>query len=120
MKYVLVLLSLVLVTMVSCTKEDNPGSTPTYLVKYNIGCTDCMVVYVADTAGTQVTELNKNSSWSYSFNGKQGQEVLLLAYNTGSAPQGVNVKISVNDSIYKDRTTFCAISGVSFTADTLR
>ncbi len=120
MKYLLVLLSLVLITVVSCKKEDNLSNTPTYLVKYNIGCTDCMLVYVADTAGNQITEFNQNSSWSYSFNGKQGQEVLLLAYNTGSAPQGVNVKITVNDSIYKDRTTYCAISGVSFTVDTLR
>jgi hypothetical protein len=120
MKYVLVLLALVMVTIISCTKEDSPSDAPTYSVKYNIGCTDCMVVYVADTAGTQVTEHNQNSNWSYSFNGKQGQEVLLLAYNTSLTPQGVNVKISVNDSIMKDRTTYCAISGVSFTTDTLR
>jgi len=105
----------------SCEKTaDNIPETKTYKVAYNIGCTDCMVVYVSDSAGTQTTEYNQNSSWSYSFFGKLNQEVLLLAYNTSSTPQGVNVKISVNDSILKDKTHYCAINGVSFAADTIR
>lgn len=119
MKYLFGFILAIMLMVSSCSKDDKVNE-PTYSVKYSIGCTDCMVVYVADTEGNQITEHNQNSSWSYGFNGKQGQEVLLLAYNTGSAPQGVNVKISVNDSIHKDRTTYCAISGVSFVTDTLR
>lgn len=119
MKHTIGFLFLAMCIASSCTK-DGKDDTATFFVEYSIGCTDCMVVYVADTAGNQVTEHNQNSSWTYNFYGKKGQEVLLLAYNTGNAPQGVNVKIAVNDSIHKDRTTYCAISGVSFVTDTLR
>lgn len=106
--------------MFGCKKETDTTSAKTYKVKYNIGCTDCTVIYVADTSGTQQTAYHQNSSWTYTFNGKQNQELLLLAYNTSNAPQGVNVKIAVNDSVLTDRTTYCAISGVSFAADTIR
>lgn len=100
----------------SCKKEDNK----TYKVTYRIGCTDCMVVYVSDTEGLQKTEYHQNSSWTYSFNGKPGQQLLLLAYNTSSAPQGVNAKILVNEVVTKDRTTYCPINGSSFCVDTIR
>lgn len=79
-----------------------------------------MVVYIADSLGTQQTEYNQNSSWSYVFFGKKEQEVLLLSYNSAKTPQGVNVKIAINNSIIKDRTTHFAISGVSFVAGTIR
>lgn len=106
--------------MAGCKKETDTIIAKTYKVKYSIGCTDCMVVYVSDTAGTQQTAYNQNSSWSYTFNGKLNQELLLLAYNTSNTPQGINVKIVLNDSVLTDRTTYCAISGVSFAADTIR
>lgn len=107
-----------LLALMSCSKTDDAGKT--YLVEYSIGCTDCQVIYVSDKEETQTTEYNQNSDWSYSFNAQKGQEILLLAYNTGSAPQGVNVKISMNGEVLKDHTTYCAISGVSFAADTVR
>jgi len=119
----IILLMFCIATIVGCKKNDTDNDLPkakTYKVQYNIGCTNCMVVYVADSLGTQQTEYNQNSSWSYTFFGKKEQEVLLLAYNTASAPQGVNVKIALNDSILRDRTTYCAISGISFAADTIR
>jgi hypothetical protein len=123
MKNLLVISALIAVCFASCQKEDDDNNQPEkklYKVKYNIGCSDCQVIYVSDSLGAQTTEYNQNSSWTYSFYGKLNQEILLLAYNTSSAPQGVNVKIAVNDSILSDRTTYCAISGVSFAADTIR
>lgn len=108
---------LVLVTFfASCKKEKEE----TYKISYSIGCTDCMVAYVADQAGNQSTAYHQNSSWSYSFNAQKNQEVLLLAYNTSSAPQGVTATIMLNDELLETRTTYCAISGVSFCADTVR
>jgi hypothetical protein len=100
----------------ACKKE----SEQVYKVSYSIGCTDCMVVYVSDQNGTQTTVEHQNSSWTYSFNAKKNQEVLLLAYNTASAPQGVTATINLNDEILETRTTYCAVSGVSFCADTVR
>ncbi len=118
---ILILIFWIITITIGCKKDDNDTlKSDTYKVQYNIGCTDCMVVYIADSLGTQQTEYNQNSSWSYVFFGKKEQEVLLLAYNTANAPQGVNVKIAVNDSTIKDKTTYCAISGVSFVADTIR
>lgn len=117
MKYFLPLFALLAVAITGCKKEN---STKTYKVSYTIGCTDCEVIYVKDTEGTQHTEYHQNSSWTYSFNAKQGQEVLLLAYNTGSAPQGVTATIRLNDSILTTQTTYCPISGVSFVVDTIR
>jgi hypothetical protein len=100
----------------SCKKEDSK----VYKVTYSIGCTDCMVVYVSNTEGLQKTEYHQNSSWTYSFNGKPGQQLLLLAYNTSPAPQGVNAKIAINDVVTKDRTTYCPINGSSFCVDTIQ
>lgn len=114
----LIIALLASVLIASCSKDNNTNSN-SYTVQYNIGCSDCMVIYVSDTAGTQTTEYHQNSDWSYTFEGKRGQEVLVLAYNTSSAPQGVNVRIAVNDSITKDRTTYCPINGVSLASDTL-
>lgn len=107
----------VLLVLASCSKEETAG---TYMVEYHIGCTDCQVVYVSDKEETQTTEYNQNSDWSYSFEAAKGQEILLLAYNTSDRPQGVNVNISMNGEVLKDRTTYCAISGVSFAVDTIR
>ena len=107
----------VVLVLASCSKDDPSGK---YIVEYHIGCTDCQVVYISDTEGTQTTEYNQNSDWSYSFEAAKGQEVLLLAYNTSDRPQGVNVNISMNGEVLKDRTTYCAISGVSFAVDTIR
>jgi len=124
MKNLLIAFTLVAVCVASCKKEDDDSDNQQqeilYKVKYNIGCTDCQVIYVSDSLGTQTTEYNKNSSWTYSFYGKKNQEILMLAYNTSSAPQGVNARITVNDSILQDRTTYCPINGMSFVVDTIR
>ncbi len=100
----------------SCKKEDEK----IYKVEYSIGCTDCQVIYVSDQSGTQTTEFHQNSSWNYSFNSKKNQEVLLLAYNTSTAPQGVTATIKLNGAVLKSQTTYCAVSGLSFCADTVR
>jgi hypothetical protein len=117
------LLMLLFITVVAAACKKDVGinlDSKSYKVQYSIGCTNCMVVYVADTLGTQQTEYSQNSNWTYSFFGKKGQEILLLAYNTSDLPQGINVKIAINDSTTKDKTTYCAISGVSFATDTIR
>lgn len=117
MKYLLPLLLIALLFTSGCKKET---VAKTYRVSYSIGCTDCEVIYVKDTEGTQQTEYHQNSNWTYSFMAKQGQEVLLLAYNTAGAPQGVTATIRLNDSILTTQTTYCPVSGVSFVVDTIR
>jgi hypothetical protein len=116
MKKLPLLLAAFTMLLSSCKKE----SEEVYKITYSIGCTDCMVAYVADQAGNQSSAFHQNSSWSYSFNAKKNQEVLLMAYNTSSAPQGVTATIMLNDELLETRTTYCAISGVSFCADTVR
>ena len=116
MKKSLLMLTVTLLAFSSCKKE----SEQVYKIEYSIGCTDCEVIYVSGQAGTQATEFNQNSSWTYSFNAKKNQEVLLLAYNTSSTPQGVTATIKLNDAILETRTTYCPISGVSFCVDTIR
>ncbi len=116
MKNIILLLAFITIALSSCKKENEQ----TYNVEYSIGCTDCEVIYISDQNGTQSTEFNKNSSWKYSFNAKKNQEVLLLAYNTSSAPQGVTATIKLNNEILETRTTYCPISGVSFCVDTVQ
>ncbi len=116
MKKAFLLLAVIALAFSSCKKE----SEQIYSVEYTIGCTDCQVIYVSDQSGTQTSEYHQNSSWKYSFNAKKNQEVLLLAYNTSSAPQGVTATIKLNDAVLQTRTTFCPVSGVSFCADTIR
>jgi hypothetical protein len=100
----------------SCKKE---GAT-VYNVSYTIGCTDCEVIYVSDQAGTQSTEYHKNSSWTYSFAGTKNQQLLLLAYNTASAPQGVTATISMNNAVLSTQTTYCPVNGTAFCVDTIQ
>ena len=104
----------------SCKKNNTPSATKIYKVKYTMACTDCEVIYVSDTTGTQSTEYHKNSSWSYSFNGKKDQELLFLAYNTSSVPQGVTATIFLNNSVAATQTNYCPISGDAFVVDTIR
>ena len=111
------LLFAALTLLLSACKKDNEE---VYKVTYSIGCTDCLVFYISDQAGTETEEDNQNSSWTYSFNAKKGQQVMLLAYNTSSAPQAVKATIEVNDEILETRTTYCPISGYSFCVDTVR
>lgn len=71
MRYLSLIIALLAsVLVVSCSKDDNTNSN-SYTVQYNIGCTNCMVIYVSDTAGTQSTEYHQNSDWSYTFEGKK-------------------------------------------------
>jgi hypothetical protein len=117
----IILLLIVSALLASCKKESsNLAINKTYKVKYTIGCTDCEVIYYKDSMEGQQTEYHQNSSWSYTFYGKKNQAVLLLAYNTSSAPQGVTATISVNDSVLTTQTTYCPISGDAFVVDTLR
>ncbi len=118
MKKALLLLSIIAFAFSACKKED--AAPKVYKVTYNIGCTDCMVAYVKDTEGNQASEYHQATGWSYSFDAKEGQEVLLMAYNTSDHPQGVTATIKLNDSILETRTSYCAISGVSFVVDTIR
>lgn len=116
MKKTIPLLFALVLLFSSCKKE----SDQVYKITYSIGCTDCMVAYTSDQQGNQLSEYHKSTGWTYSFNAKKDQEVLLMAYNTSSNPQGVTATIQLNDEILKTRTTYCAISGVSFCVDTVR
>jgi hypothetical protein len=120
MKSLIVFLSILLLLIVGCKKDNNNHQPVLWKVTYNIGCTDCQVVYYKDSLENQQSENNQNSSWSYTFYGKKNQTTLLLAYNTSDHPQGVTATIMLNDTILESRTTYCAISGVSFVVDTLR
>ena len=85
MKRLIFLISILVVVFVSCKKKETDNTiTPvkkTYKISYEIGCTDCQVIYYSDSLQTQVSEDHKNNSWTYTFYGKKGQEVLLFAYN---------------------------------------
>lgn len=116
MKNLFLLLLVIAATCSSCKK----ASDKIYKIDYSIGCTDCEVIYVSDQTGKQTTELNRNSSWTYSFNAKEGQEVLLLAYNTANNYQTVTATIKLNGEILKTRTVSCPINGLSFCVDTVR
>lgn len=119
MKQLFVLLSTVALLFSSCKKGSSPNDT-IYKVEYTIGCSDCMVAYVSDQQGSQLSEYHKSTGWTYTFNAKKNQEVLLMAYNTSSAPQGVTATIKLNNTVIATQTNYCAISGISFCADTIR
>ncbi len=103
------------------TTPPPPAAKKTYKVTYEIGCTDCQVIYYSDSMQTQAVEDHQNSSWTYTFYGKKGQEVLLFAYNTSSQAQGVTATIKLNDTTtLTSYTNYCPISGYSFVVDTLQ
>ena len=111
----------------ACNKKNESDTTPTPTpvavqrhVEYRIACTDCEVIYYNGHGDTSVTEFHKNSSWSYSFEGKAGDHVLLVAMNTASAPQGVTACIKLNGDTLASQTTYCPISGTSLVSDTLQ
>ncbi|MFN8285243.1 MAG: hypothetical protein U0V74_00745 [Chitinophagales bacterium] len=118
MRSTLLVFAVALFAFSSCKKEE--AKPKVYKVTYNIGCSDCMVAYVKDTNGGQASEYHQATGWSYSFDAKLGQEVLLMAYNTSDHPQGVTATIKLNDSILVTQTNYCAISGTSFVVDTIR
>ena len=127
MKKLFLLFTIIAVGVSSCKKESlNPSGNPTgttqkiYKVKYTMVCTDCEVIYVSDTLGTQSIEYHQNSSWSYTFNAKKNQELLFLAYNQSSNIQGVTATILLNDSVLATQTTYCPFNGSAFCADTVR
>ena len=105
----------------SCKKKNDDDPVPASASKhvtYRIACSDCEVIYYK-SAMVQGTEYHVNSSWSYSFDGVKGDVVLLMAYNTSSAPQGVNATIMVNNDTLCTQTNYCPISGYSFLTNTL-
>lgn len=120
MKNVFVLIIAAISVLASCKKDTIHSEQKHYKVTYKIVCTDCQVIYVSDTIGTQSSEFNKNSNWSYTFNGKKDQELLFLAYNTSSAAQGVTATILLNDTVLATQTNYCPVSGYAFCADTIR
>ena len=86
MKKILLLLLVFSLSLSACKKETETSTTnintnpapKTYKVKYTMVCTDCEVVYVSDTLGTQSTAFHQNSTWSYTFNAKKNQELLFF------------------------------------------
>lgn len=112
----ILLFSVMLTLLSSCQKQ----SEQIYKIDYSIVCSDCMVVYTADQSGAQQTENHKSTGWTYGFNAQKGQEIIMLAYNTSSVPQGVTATIKLNGEILESRTTYCPISGVSFCVDTIQ
>lgn len=121
MKKISILLLFIAFALSSCTKvcKDCPD-IKIYKVKYTMVCSDCEVVYVSDTEGTQTTEYHRSTGWSYTFNGKKNQQLLFLAYNTSSVMQGVTATISVNDSVVVTQTNYCPVSGDAFVVDTIQ
>lgn len=128
MKKILLLLLVFSLSLSACKKETETSTTnintnpapKTYKVKYTMVCTDCEVVYVSDTLGTQSTAFHQNSTWSYTFNAKKNQELLFLAYNQSSNIQAVTATILLNDTVLSTQTTYCPFNGVAFCADTAR
>ncbi len=118
MKKILPFVPLMSMVFSSCKKEEEVVQEPERHVEYKIGCTDCEVIY-NNSQGQSVTEYNQNNNWSYSFDGKAGDVVLLFAYNTSSVPQGVTASILLNGSTLQEQTNYCPISGYSFVVDTL-
>lgn len=117
MKKIFMLFAVIVLMFSSCKKED---AAKVLKIKYTIGCTDCWVAYTSDQAGTQGNAYHQNSTWTYSFDGKEGQELLLLAYNTASSHQAVTATIFLNDVVLRTQTTYCPVNGVAFCADTIR
>lgn len=123
MKNNYLLISILFLAFVSCKKkEEDEDISPvkkTYKVTYEIGCTDCQVIYYKDSLQTQAVEDHKNSSWTFTFYGRKNQEVLLFAYNTSSVAQGVTATIKVNDTVTTTQTNYCPVSGNAFVVDSL-
>jgi hypothetical protein len=112
--------------LIACSKkkeeEQQPAPTPAAAVQrnveYSIGCVDCTVIYYkAD--GSQGIEYNKNSSWTYSFEGQANQIVLLVATNTDTVPRGVTARIKMNGDTLVQQTVYCPINGTCLVTDTL-
>ena len=120
MKKIFVLLVVITVAISSCKKENTNPAQEIFKVKYTMVCTDCEVVYVSDTSGTQSTAYHQNNSWSYTFNAKKDQQLLFLAYNQSATPQGVTATILLNDSVLTTQTTYCPFNGSAFCVDTVR
>lgn len=120
MKKFLVLLFAVISVLTSCKKDINDVTQKPDKITYRMVCTDCQVIYVSDTIGTQSSEFHKNSDWSYTFYGKKNQELLFLAYNTSGSPQAVTATILQNDTVLSTQTRFCPVSSYAFCADTIR
>ena len=97
----------------------NTSAKKTYKVNYTIGCTDCNVLYYSDSLENQKSEIHQNSSWTYTFYGRKGQNVVLEAYNTSSAAQVVTVTIKVNDTTLITQADDCPISGDAFVASVI-
>lgn len=116
MKKITILFAAFTFLLSSCKKEDAQA----YKITYTIGCTDCSVFYTTDQTGAQGQQYHQNSNWTYSFNAKMNQEVMLMAYNTSSAPQGVTATIMLNDEILETRTHYCPVAGYAFCVDTVR
>ena len=117
MKNIFLLIVVLLLCTSSCKKETI--DTKKYTVSYGINCNECDVFYTADQAGTQQSQYKKSTGWSYSFEAKQNQEILFLAYNNTSNPQAVTATIYLNGDVLETRTTYCPISGYAFCVDTL-
>lgn len=117
MKGLLLVFIATLLLLNACKKE---AATNPYTIRYTVNCTNCDVFYTKDQTGAQGSEFNKNSSWTYSFEAKKNQEVLLLAYNKSSSPEAITATILLNDEVLETRTTYCPISGYAFCVDTIQ
>jgi hypothetical protein len=126
MKNILLIFLALSFIFISCKKDNKDEKTShnstkkTYKVSYEIGCTDCEVIYYKDSLEAQASEYHKNSTWSYNFYARKGQAVVLLAYNTSGTPQGVTATIKVNDIITQTQTNYCPISGDAFVVDSIK
>jgi hypothetical protein len=114
------LLAFILIASVACNKkkEDNASVEPKRNVTLRISCSDCFVVWHEN--GVEKNEQHANSSWTRTFVGNKGTEVLLAAMNTSGTPQAVAAAIVLNNDTLKHQINFCPISGTVIVVDTLQ
>lgn len=87
---------LFLVTLFSCKKDkDN-------FVTYNVGCEDCSLTYRNKTGGTEQQEMK--STWTHTFNGKDGQFLYISAQNNKDNGQ-VTVTITIDGETLQTATS---------------
>lgn len=114
MRSVTICLIAVALIVTACKKENEE---PKRTVSYKISCTDCFVVW--EENGVQKNATHQGSSWSVTFEGQKGSQVLLVAQNSSGNPQGVGATILLNGDTLQHAVSYCPISGTVVVSDTL-
>ena len=124
--YLFTTVLILLIAITACKKDDKADPQPQApaipvqerVVKYEIECNNCFVVYV-DAEGNQQSLHDQNSTWSQSIDVPSDFPALLVAKNTWTAPAGVTARIKFNGAVVTEKTVYCAISGTVLVTDTI-